>query len=262
MTKLLLRTLLLLLIPFCAHAQNAPKSDSLRLLWVGNSYTFYNDLPSTVQAIASSQDKKLSITCYLKGGERFSGHLKNQKLLDAIARGGWDYVVLQEFSSAPAMPTAEVARDVYPYARTLDSLVLAASPDAQVIFYMTWGHKYGNRIPIPEYPIINTYETMQERLITSYLEMTYANDAWCAPVGMAWRRVRHERPDYVLYNQDRFHPAPLGSYIAANVIYSTIYGTPYQTSVTAGIPAEQAEYIQRVAQETVFNNEALLNIKR
>ena len=36
---------------------------------------------------------------------------------------------------------------------------------------------------------------MQERLITSYLEMAYDNDAWCAPVGMAWRRVRAERPD-------------------------------------------------------------------
>ena len=58
----------------------------------------------------------------------------------AIADGGWDYVVLQEQSTAPAMPTGQVAREVYPAARTLDSLVHAASPDARVIFYMTWGH--------------------------------------------------------------------------------------------------------------------------
>lgn len=82
------------------------------------------------------------------------------------------------------MPTRQVAREVYPAARTLDSLVHVASPDARVIFYMTWGHKNGNRFPIPEYPPANSYGTMQERLITSYLEMAYDNDAWCAP--WAW----------------------------------------------------------------------------
>ena len=141
------------------------------------------------------------------------------------------------------MPTRQVAREVYPAARTLDSLVHVASPDARVIFYMTWGHKNGNRFPIPEYPPANSYGTMQERLITSYLEMAYDNDAWCAPVGMAWRRVRAERPDYVLYAQDCFHPGPLGSYLAANVIFTTIYGKPYQTACTLDFPAEQAEYI-------------------
>ena len=259
MTKIVLKFLLLLFVPFFAQARD---TDSLRVLWVGNSYTYYNDMPSTVRQIAATQKVKLSCTRFLKGGERLSGHLKNQKLLDAIAAGGWDYVILQEQSSAPAMPTRQVAREVYPAARTLDSLVHVASPDARVIFYMTWGHKNGNRFPIPEYPPANSYGTMQERLITSYLEMAYDNDAWCAPVGMAWRRVRAERPDYVLYAQDCFHPGPLGSYLAANVIFTTIYGKPYQTACTLDFPAEQAEYIQRVAQQTVLENLTLLNIKR
>ena len=159
------------------------------------------------------------------------------------------------------MPTRQVAREVYPAARTLDSLVHVASPDARVIFYMTWGHKNGNRFPIPEYPPANSYGTMQERLITSYLEMAYDNDAWCAPVGMAWRRVRAERPDYVLYAQDCFHPALPGSYLAANVIFTTIYGRPYQTDCTMGLPPEQAEYLQRIGQQTVLENRTLLNLE-
>ena len=43
---------------------------------------------------------------------------------------------------------------------------------------------------------------------------------------------------------------------------TTIYGKPYQTDCTLGFPAEQAEYIQRVAQQTVLENLTLLNIKR
>ena len=104
--------LLLILLPLGGMAQTP--QDSLRVLWVGNSFSYCNDLPGMVQKIASTQKVKLSCTRFLKGGERFSGHLKNKKLLQAIADGGWDYVVLQEQSTAPAMPTGQVAREVYP----------------------------------------------------------------------------------------------------------------------------------------------------
>lgn len=249
---------MLLLLPLAGAAQ---ERDSLRVLWVGNSFTYYNDLPATVREIAASQGVKLSCARFLKGGERFSGHLKNRALLDTLARGGWDYVVLQEQSSAPAMSTREVAREVYPLARRLDSLVHAGSPAARVIFYMTWGHRGGNRRPVPEYPPANRYEGMQERLITSYLEMAYDNDAWCAPVGMAWRRVRSERPDLELYRPDDFHPSPAGSYLAANVLFTTIYRRPYRTAVTAGLPADVAEYLQQTALRTVLDDLELLNIR-
>lgn len=101
MTKIVLKFLLLLFVPFFAQARD---TDSLRVLWVGNSYTYYNDMPSTVRQIAATQKVKLSCTRFLKGGERLSGHLKNQKLLDAIAAGGWDYVILQEFRAGHADP--------------------------------------------------------------------------------------------------------------------------------------------------------------
>ena len=91
--------LLLILLPLGGMAQTP--QDSLRVLWVGNSFSYCNDLPGMVQKIASTQKVKLSCTRFLKGGERFSGHLKNKKLLQAIADGGWDYVVLQEQSAAP-----------------------------------------------------------------------------------------------------------------------------------------------------------------
>ena len=159
------------------------------------------------------------------------------------------------------MPTGEVAREVYPFARTLDSLVHAGSPRAQVIFYMTWGHRNGCRRPVAGYPPINSYELMQARLVTSYLEMTYDNDAWCAPVGLAWRQVRAEHPDWDLYQPDNYHPSPTGSYLAANVIFTTIFRKPYLTEVRAGLPAEQAGYLQHLAQRTVLDNLVLLNIR-
>ena len=55
MTKIVLKFLLLLFVPFFAQARD---TDSLRVLWVGNSYTYYNDMPSTVRQIAATQKVK------------------------------------------------------------------------------------------------------------------------------------------------------------------------------------------------------------
>lgn len=245
----------------CPISLAAQPQDSVRILWIGNSFTYFNDLPGMVQEIAASQGTKLSCTRFLKGGERFSGHLKNQKLIQTLKSGGWDYVILQEQSTIPAMSTTKVIRNVYPMARALDSLAHIGSPDVKVVFFMTWGHKFGNRKPIAEYPLANDYDNMQERLKTSYLEMTYDNNAWCAPVGMAWQRIRLERPDCELYRSDNYHPAVPGSYLAANVIFTTLFQKPYRTEFTADLPTSLAEYLQQTAQQTVLDNFVLLNIR-
>ena len=252
--------LLVTLMSLVAMVSGAEERDSLRMLWIGNSYTFFNDLPSIVRDIAASQGMKLSMTTVLKGGEHLSGHLRNPRLHELLKRGGWDYVIIQEFSAGPAADTRTVARTVYPYARTIDSLAVKYSPDAKVMFYMTWGHKYGN-VYKNGYALDDDYQTMQERLKTSYLEMAHDNGAWCAPVGMAWQTVRKEHPEYVLYAPDCFHPSPVGSYLAANVIFTTIWQRPYQTGVCCGLPEEQAEILQQTAQKTVLENMTLLNIK-
>lgn len=242
-------------------AKKVAPQDSIRILFVGNSFTYVNDMPAMFDSIAVTQKKPVSITRVVKGGERFSGHLKNKRLIELLKKGGWNFVVLQDQSSDPAMPTREVVAETYKNAHTLDSLAKAGSPKVKVVFYMTWGHKYGCRTPKAGYPIIDTYKGMQMRLVTSYLEMAYENNSICAPVGLAWEQIREKHPEYVLYRPDAYHPSVLGSYLAANVIYATIFPKPYQTSYTAGFSPEVAEVIQQTAQETVFSNKKIINLE-
>lgn len=262
---LFLRNLLILWMMVGASTVGAEVlNDSIRVLFIGNSYTYYHDMYKMVAEIASSagQDQKVKLyyEAYTPGGCTFRRHLQNQADMSVIKRGGWDYVVLQEQSSLPAMPTDSVAKHVYPYAERLDSLIHAYNPQSKVIFYMTWGHKYGCQARHDGYPLIDSYEGMQDRLAVSYLEMAYRTGGWCAPAGLAWKRVRRERPYAMLYWPDGSHPSTLGSYLAANVIYCTIVQKHYQSHYFAGIEPELAEYIQQVAQETVLNNLKLLNI--
>ena len=159
------------------------------------------------------------------------------------------------------MPTGQVAREVHPCgpdARQSGACSVARRPGD---FLHDLGHKYGNRKLVAEYPLSNGYEGMQERLKTSYLEMAYDNGAWCAPVGMAWRAVRSERP--------RLHPLPArllpsrgsGQLSGCQRHFHDDPPTSLPDGFTAELPAEQAEYLQRTAQRTVLDNLVLLNIR-
>lgn len=224
--------------------------DSIRVLFIGNSFTYYNKMPRMFRRIAEENRLPVAVASITKGGERLKGHLQNQRLLDTLRRGGWDYVVIQEQSTDPAMSTEFVAEKVYPYAHRLDSVVKAGSPGARTIYYMTWGHKDGFREKTPEYPTINTYDGMQRRLVTSYIEMAYQNGGLCAPVGLAWQSVRSERPDINLYAKDNYHPSKEGSYLAANTIFATIFSGRTAVAYDAGLPADTAAYLRQKAAST------------
>lgn len=229
-------------------AQDSPK----RVLWVGNSYTYFHDLPKIVEGLAAEQGLSLSITPIVKGGERFKGHLTNPKLLEELKKGNWDYVVLQEQSTLPAGPTAKVAEEVYPYAHTLDSLAHVASPEVCVVYYMTWGHRNGSVYDMwGDYPMYKNYEGMQMRLATSYIEMAYENGGLCAPVGMAWRKVRSERPDIDLYEPDHFHPSLAGSWLAANALTATMLGRTFEPATLPSLDSADARYLSMAAMQAV-----------
>lgn len=241
----------------------AEKSDSTQILFVGNSFTFFNDMPRMLSKLAAKTKTgmKLAPSRVLKGGETLKSHCDNEFLKKILADGGFDYVVIQDASYTPSYSTRDVLENVYPYAHKIDSLAKAGSPAVKTIYYMTWGHQDGIIHHQTDYPLDDTYQLMQDRLKTSYLEMAYENGGICAPVGMAWERVLNERPDIVLYRaKDRYHPAKAGSYLAACTILSTILGGPFQSSYYAGLPKEEALYLQKVAGETVANNRALLGI--
>ncbi|WP_289857113.1 DUF4886 domain-containing protein [uncultured Muribaculum sp.] len=259
---LVIATLALCETTYAAKPQyiRATQSDSVQVLFVGNSYTQRNNLPRLFQSLAESIGVKMAPSRALKGGQTLKGHLQNNKLKTMLAGGGFNYVVLQEASYRPSYPTRYVVDNVYPYAHSLDSLAKTGSPGVKVIYYMTWGHKNGLVHHKTDYPLDDTYEMMQNRLKTSYLEMTHENNSWCAPVGIAWQRVRNERPDIDLYVADQHHPSVAGSYLAANVILTTIIQKSYESEFFHTLPEETARYLQKVAQETVLDNLELIGI--
>lgn len=187
---------------------------AVRVLFVGNSFTHFNDMPHMVANLAASVDQNVDVGVEAPGGWWWRDHAASRETNDAIADGDWDYVVLQEQSEAPA--DRDVARRIsYPSAELLSRTVVGNGGD--VVLYLTWGHRNGSAVLGHD-----SYASMQVDIADSYLAFADALLAEVAPVGMAWWISLAERPEINLYQPDGSHPSVEGSYLAAAVIAATI----------------------------------------
>jgi hypothetical protein len=249
--------LLLLLIPTSMFSQ------SYDALFLGNSYTFYNNMPTMASDIADSMGDTLNVQSNTPGGWRFLNHAAaNSSSMQKIRQQDWDFVILQAQSNEPSSPPWQVEEEVYPYAQTLVDSIAANDPCTEPVFFMTWGRKYGDSVNGQVYPLISTYEGMQQRLRESYLEMGMDNDATVAPVGMAWKHSIDDNPNFELYTADEGHPNLAGSYLAACTFYCTLFqkscvGSSY---VPNGLSIGDATTLQTIASNTVLDSTWVWNM--
>jgi len=232
------------------------------VLFIGNSYTAFNNLPDLVKQIALSFGDSLIYDSSTPGGANFNTHTNNTQTLAKINQQPWDYVVLQAQSQEPSFSPGQVANNTYPYAEILVDSIHANSSCTEPLFFMTWGRKYGDQQNCAVYPPICTYLGMQQRLRESYLEMTFNDSASCAPVGMAWKASIAIDSTINLYSSDNSHPSIYGSYLAACTFYASIFKKSAVGSSfwPAAIDSNTAYNLQQIGSSTVLDSLAVWNI--
>lgn len=251
------KILLLLTLVASIKIQAQPK----KILFVGNSYVYTNNLPGVLYNLALSNGDTIIYDSSAPGGYTFLQHTTNATTLSKINAQNWDYVILQEQSQMPSFPPSQVQTDTYPYAAQLNDLILANDSCTETVFFMTWGRKYGDASNCAFYPPLCTFEGMQARLRESYLEMADDNQALVAPVGQAFKYSRMADSTINLYTPDNSHPSLAGTYLAACTFYATIFETsPVGISYNAGLNATQAAFLQQIAYQTVFDSLSVWNI--
>lgn len=234
-----------------------------KVLFLGNSYTAGDNLAELVRTLARSAGDSMVVEDHTPGGYRLKGHSTDMTSLNKIARPDWDYVVLQEQSQLPSFPAWQVQQDVFPYAKVLCDTIRAANSCAKPIFFMTWGRKNGDGQNCQFYQPLCTYEGMTLELRKNYLKMANDNDAFAAPVGMAWRLVRSKWPNIELYSSDGSHQSFKGSYLAACVFYAVIFDKdPMLIGHNANLSNNEADSLKWAAKVTVFDSLLTWNIKR
>ncbi|MCX6290985.1 MAG: SGNH/GDSL hydrolase family protein, partial [Bacteroidetes bacterium] len=195
MKKIFLLVLLYLFAPFARGQQK-------KILFIGNSYTYVNDLPGTLYQLALAGGDTILYDSNTVGGYTLQLHSTNSTTLNKIASQPWDYVVLQEQSQIPSFPPQQVDTMFYPYAIFLDSLIHANDSCTQTVFYMTWGRKYGDASNCAFYPPVCTYTGMQARLRSSYLEISDSLRAIVSPAGISFQNSMLADSNINLYQTD------------------------------------------------------------
>lgn len=182
-------------------------------------------------------------------------HAQNSNVISKLQEGNWDFVVLQGQSQEVAFPDGQFFDEVYPYARELDSLAKVFNPDVKVLFYMTWGYRYGDQVNCQYYPPFCTYESMSLRLKTNYCLMANDFSSWVSPVGAAWSYSIANKPELVLHSSDNSHPSIQGSYLAACCFYIMMSGNNVVSDyLPSGVSAEDGEFLQNVANRVAFDS--------
>lgn len=241
--------LLLILLQLLGHSQTR------KVLFIGNSYTFFNDMPVIIANLASSGGATLNWQSSSLPGYTLQQHSNNSTTLGLIQIGGWDYVVLQEFSQYPSEPLPTVEVSVYPYARFLHSQVNSYNASARTMFYMTWGRRDGDADRCARLPEVCTYIGMDDLTRDRYMYMAQDNQAEVSPVGAVWRYIRQNYPSIELYGSDGSHPSEAGSYAAACSFYAVIFRkNPALLTYDFTLTATVADNIRKAAKAVVFDN--------
>ena len=227
----------------CDDGQHPP--DCTHVLFVGNSYTFVNDLPATFAGLAEAGRHPVDVAMAASGGWTLEKHLASPETLDQIKSKQWDQVVLQEQSQ---MPAYEQSRTVYMYPAARSLVKVIREDGAAPLFFETWGYRDGD----PQYGLAG-YEPMQAQLAWGYQRIAQELNAQLAPVGAAWRASRRQAPQIDLWQADGSHPSKAGTYLAACVFYAVIFReSPEGLAYTGGLSAEQAQALQKISAEVVF----------
>ena len=250
--------LLLLLITLF---KTSVSQEEIKVLWLGNSYTFVNNLPEMVNELSYGTDKLVVSESICPGACTLFQHAESQVSLNAIRKGCWDYVVLQEQSQLPSIDYYRHNAMRPAYQSLYDSIMLY-NPDAKVVGYMTWGRRFGGQ-QCENYgeglycsADFIDFNHMQDTMSAAYCENAYATNSYVSPVGDAWKEALSQNPKIELHGPDESHPSYEGSYLAAAVFHGVFWNeTPIGTYYDSlSISNENADFLQSIAHDVFFNN--------
>lgn len=171
------------------------KSTSIKILFIGNSFTQRNNLPGLLAELALARDLKLEHELISAGGASLRAHWNAGLAAKAIGGGGFDYVVLQEQSTLPVKNAGRMAENILLF----DTAIKQAR--AKTVLYMTWARQHS---PETQQAITDAYNCIGQEL-----------GALVVPVGVVWQSFLAKHKEPLLYDRDQSHPTLAGSYLAA-----------------------------------------------
>jgi len=213
-----------------------PSPAGLRVLFIGNSLTYVNDLPGTFAALVRQSGDSVTVGSVAQPNLALIDHALGQSnAIPTIKRGGWSVVVMQQGPTRLAICRDTLLRG----ARLLDRPIrdIGANP-ALLMSWPAARDTAGGGFDQVRYSFQLAAQTVHGMFL---------------PVGAAWRAAWNREPRLALYGDDDYHPGRLGTYLAALVLYERLTGRDARAlpgqAMVEGQPLLAPEAIVRLLQE-------------
>ena len=174
-----------------------------KILFVGNSLTYYNHLPGLLREIAVQDGVQLTYSHFLLPDYSLEDHWKDKKVQQEIASGNYDVVLVQQGPSA--LPESQ--KLLVRFTRAFSELT--KRHHATLALFMVWPSKA-------------RYADF-DKVITSYSKAASQTNSLLCPAGIAWQRAWRMDSSLALYGPDEFHPSLAGSVLSALAIYGSLW---------------------------------------
>lgn len=177
----------------------------MKVLFLGNSHTYYNDLPALFKKICKECGKDVEVSMLAQPGVTYEWHLTQYTdLRFALVHGGYDYMIMQQAAHEPCPSKEETLRDAGKI------IEMAEAQGVKVIQTLPWA-----RVDIPE-----EFEKMKD----IYYTLSDNYSVKLNPVGLVFEDIVKNHPDIRLHWFDGAHAGPYGSYANALCTYMTLFG--------------------------------------
>lgn len=177
--------------------------DGMKVLFIGNSLTEFNDLPKMVQTVGEAAGHEISVRSVTFGNYSLEDHWNSGEAERTIRAADWDVVVLQQGPSS--LPENQIHLEEW--TRTFDQVI--REKGGRTALYMVW----------PEASRREAFDAVSR----AYTKAAESVGGMLFPVGEAWRAAWARDPELALYGSDGFHPSRLGSTLGALVIYQQLF---------------------------------------
>ena len=226
------------------------ENKSFKILFIGNSYTYVNNLPAIFGEIAKEAGYNLHIAAVTNGGWTLEKHATVADVygaaVDAVLKGEkFDYVILQEQSLRPSVNTE-------PFFKAVRDLMEKIKLNGATAFlYGTWGRKEGSAA-LEEHSM--TQEEMTYKTAASYAKAANEHNINVAQTGFAYWDVCKNHPEIELFATDKSHPSKSGSFLSALTIYAKLFGKdPREIKYTMNLEESEANILKTAAFDAVYN---------
>ncbi len=183
------------------------KTTYKKILMIGNSFTFYWNLPHVLERMFAAKDIRIKVDQNTIGGSKLSDHWKSY-LNKGYRIENYDYVVLNDYSTNAIQQIDSSAK----YIKLFTSLI--HKMNAKPLIYGTWEYP-----SLKQISILSNYNTM-DRLDS----LANINSAIYIPVGNAFDYIEKNHPEFNLYMEDKKHPSANATYLIACIFFSMITG--------------------------------------